>query len=69
MALNRILLARLMSGSACIVLAMGLGTGAVFSQSATASGENIQLAPIVIKRSQGPDEATVLTTTTDRATI
>ena len=68
MALDGTLFARLMCGSACTLLAVGLGAGAVSSQSAPA-GDNIQLAPIVMKGKQGPDEATVLTTTTDRETI
>lgn len=68
MALDGTLFARLMCGSACTLLAVGLGAGAASAQSAPA-GDNIQLAPIVVKGKQGPDEATVLTTTTDRETI
>ncbi|QND53634.1 TonB-dependent hemoglobin/transferrin/lactoferrin family receptor [Phyllobacterium sp. 628] len=69
MALTRNLLARLMCGSAGTLLVVGLGTGAAFAQTAPASGENIELAPIVLKRNQSGTEATPLTRTTDRETI
>ncbi|MBA8878699.1 TonB-dependent hemoglobin/transferrin/lactoferrin family receptor [Phyllobacterium myrsinacearum] len=67
----RNLLARLLCGSAGTLLVVGLGTGAAFAQTAPApaSGENIELAPIVLKRNQSGTEATPLTTTTDRETI
>lgn len=70
MALDGTLLARLLCGSAGTFLVLGLGTGVAAAQSAPVVSDNIQLAPIVLKgKQQGPDEATVLTTTTDRETI
>jgi hemoglobin/transferrin/lactoferrin receptor protein len=61
MALSRNLLVRLMCFSAGTALAQAAPT--------PASGENIELAPIVLKRNQSGTEATPLTTTTDREAI
>jgi len=69
MVLTRNMLARLMCGSAGTLLVVGLGTGAAFAQSAPATGETIELAPIVLKRNQSGTEATPLTATTERETI
>lgn len=69
MVLTRNMLARLMCGSAGTLLVVGLGTGAAFAQSTPATGETIELAPIVLKRNQSGTEATPLTATTERETI
>ncbi|MGH7004119.1 MAG: TonB-dependent receptor domain-containing protein, partial [Alphaproteobacteria bacterium] len=58
-----------MCGSAGTLLMVGLGAGTAGAQSAPETGQNIQLAPIVVSGSQGSGEATVLTTTTSRETI
>ncbi|MDQ0996406.1 hemoglobin/transferrin/lactoferrin receptor protein [Phyllobacterium ifriqiyense] len=69
MVLGKILFARLMCGSAGTILALGLGSGIAAAQTAPADGENITLAPIVLKNKPGGDEATVLTNTVDREVI